>query len=537
MPLPSHFASGRNPPPRTDSLKATNTPYFSELDDELRDTRRVHSQGQEEDLRYALGRTITRVGELVRLCLLYTSAGCLTRSWTPLLQTTKLKEAYRAQTDLQTELTLAKSNLQMALANNEMLEDALKRDPGHSKDIGWRRMSAREQNLKAEADAERRRSTDSLTSTEFSSSPTMSQASPAMEHSPVPRSATMPSPAPSSENRFFKFRFGNGNNAAMTSSHPSSPRLSAGQSPMLNGSHLTSASLPSLVPPRELEKEIEELQRRLEAERKAHKEACDAKVALEGELESLSQALFEEVRVLAKALYRCISYSPVFQANKMVATERMRLAETEEALREAREQGEALKNVLRLFERDNPAGRKRSSVIEPQRGSPTPEPEPHRSRHRASSSAVGIRAPSSGMPSPSSSHPSSPARPSASLPSSAATVTPDPEPSPSVHTTSSHPSAPPSGTEPQPPAPPASLQQHAAPVPQRPGALAPPTNPNLHVATPPTSDSPSPSPSPVVPSPLSGGQFLFAAQRAVNYFDGEESPWADAHSSSPRISS
>ena len=67
MPPPSlHLQSGRNPPPRTDSLKATKTPYFSELDDELRDIRRVHSQGQEEDLRYALGRTINRIEELVR---------------------------------------------------------------------------------------------------------------------------------------------------------------------------------------------------------------------------------------------------------------------------------------------------------------------------------------------------------------------------------------------------------------------------------------------------------------------------------------
>ena len=208
------------------------------------------------------------------------------------VQSLKLKEAYKAQTDLQTELTLAKSNLQMALANNEMLEDALKRDPGHSKDVGWRRMSAREQNLKAAADTDRRRSTDSLTSTEYS--PTMSQPSPHPDHSPiVPRSATMPSPAPSTEGRFFRFRFGNGSGAS--SPRPSSPRLSAGQSPILNGSHLTSASLPSLVPPRDLDRELEELHHQLEAERKAHKAACEAKTALEAELESLSQALFEEV--------------------------------------------------------------------------------------------------------------------------------------------------------------------------------------------------------------------------------------------------
>ena len=44
-------------------------------------------------------------------------------------QSSMLRDAFKAQTDMQTELTLAKSNLQLALANNEMLEDALKRDP------------------------------------------------------------------------------------------------------------------------------------------------------------------------------------------------------------------------------------------------------------------------------------------------------------------------------------------------------------------------------------------------------------------------
>lgn len=67
MPPPSHFqTSNRNLPRRVDSLKATKGPYFAELDDELRDVKRVHAQGQEEDLRYALNKTITRVEELVR---------------------------------------------------------------------------------------------------------------------------------------------------------------------------------------------------------------------------------------------------------------------------------------------------------------------------------------------------------------------------------------------------------------------------------------------------------------------------------------
>jgi len=49
---------------------SSSTPHsaiFSGIDDELRDARRVYSQGQEEDLRYALERIIKRVEELVSL--------------------------------------------------------------------------------------------------------------------------------------------------------------------------------------------------------------------------------------------------------------------------------------------------------------------------------------------------------------------------------------------------------------------------------------------------------------------------------------
>lgn len=106
-----------------------------------------------------------------------------------------LKEAYKVQADLQTELTLAKSNLQLALANNEMLEDALKRDgPGNAKDVGWRRWSAKEQREREIAADSRRQSTDSVASVDI-----------------IPPSPIPPSPLPSAagEGRFFKFRFGN----------------------------------------------------------------------------------------------------------------------------------------------------------------------------------------------------------------------------------------------------------------------------------------------------------------------------------------
>lgn len=65
FPIPT--PSGRPLPQRTDSLNPSkSTAVFAQIEEELRDVRRVHSQGQEEDLRMALSRTISRVEELVR---------------------------------------------------------------------------------------------------------------------------------------------------------------------------------------------------------------------------------------------------------------------------------------------------------------------------------------------------------------------------------------------------------------------------------------------------------------------------------------
>ena len=64
--------SGTRPtlPHRTVSLGAQQAVAFNQIEEELRDIRRVHSQGQEEDLRMALSRTIGRVEELVRILLI-----------------------------------------------------------------------------------------------------------------------------------------------------------------------------------------------------------------------------------------------------------------------------------------------------------------------------------------------------------------------------------------------------------------------------------------------------------------------------------
>ncbi|KIJ35843.1 hypothetical protein M422DRAFT_261794 [Sphaerobolus stellatus SS14] len=55
-----------------------------------------------------------------------------------------LIQVYKNQTDLETTLTLTRSNHQVALANNKTLEDVLKRIGENSKDVDWRRWSERE---------------------------------------------------------------------------------------------------------------------------------------------------------------------------------------------------------------------------------------------------------------------------------------------------------------------------------------------------------------------------------------------------------
>lgn len=183
----------------------------------------------------------------------------------------------------------------MAQANSELLEDSLKRD------------------------AERSRNRASL------QEPSSAGTSPNPD---APR-GSIDSPGPSP---------GYGLMAAEPSPlSPPQPHKEGGLFGSFRGSrgvsHLASASMPSLVGDPAL-KRIEELTKSLEAERSALAAARADKTALEGELESLSQALFEE-------------------ANKMVAQERMKAAEVQEELGEARKQKEALLSALRVVEGEN----------------------------------------------------------------------------------------------------------------------------------------------------------------------------------------
>lgn len=70
FPISSSRPLNAAPPPiapKPDS--APQLPIFTAIDDDLRDFRRVATHGQEEDLRTALGRVISRVEELVSLSI------------------------------------------------------------------------------------------------------------------------------------------------------------------------------------------------------------------------------------------------------------------------------------------------------------------------------------------------------------------------------------------------------------------------------------------------------------------------------------
>ncbi|KAF7973266.1 hypothetical protein HWV62_15699 [Athelia sp. TMB] len=327
------------PPPIAPKPGATpELPIFGAVEDDVKDAKRVGTHGQEEDLRAALGKIILRVEEL----------------------STLLRVAYRSKTDLETNLEVARSNLKLVQANNDMLEEALKRSD--TKDVGWKRWSARE-GLRIEEERpksldESARSNGSTASLPaqppLTSSPPPEAVNPIAVSSPV--SPNPPATTTAAESRFFRgFRFA-------SSSGSSTPTTRASRSPTRSvTSPLNSPSLPSLVPEKvkeaeaarekerekdkemelerqkekeEREKKLEELTKALEKEKAERVKAIEDKAALEEEIESLSQALFEE-------------------ANKMVAHERIKRAETEDELREAQQEKEALRSALKLLEGEN----------------------------------------------------------------------------------------------------------------------------------------------------------------------------------------
>ncbi|KAI5116315.1 hypothetical protein M0805_005523 [Coniferiporia weirii] len=309
--------SGRPAPQRSDSLRnAAEDALLAALHDEMHDMRRVRAYGEENDLKEALGRTIARVEEL----------------------STLLTQAHKTQAELETNLKLARSNLQLALANNEMLEEALKRESVlGSKDIGWRRRSDRPDSRQGFHKEPASSSVDSPPSSRRGSAsavPTPTSDPPSTPSSPIPKPPTSPPPPVVQDTRFFRFRFGS--SSPSTSPNPGTSTARARTPPLhksgLDASHLTSASLPSLVAI--ASKREEELVAELEAERAKYLKVSTEKSTLEQEIESLSQALFEE-------------------ANKMVAHERIKCAEIIEELRQVRQEKEAMKSAMRVIEQEN----------------------------------------------------------------------------------------------------------------------------------------------------------------------------------------
>jgi hypothetical protein len=193
-----------------------------------------------------------------------------------------------------------------------MLEDALK-SGSLSKDVGWRRSS---------------RDTGAFPS------PPVTAATPtpqSQSHLPTSidegetqgvldspgsdrdsyRAPSPHAPAPQSDSRFFRFRFSSSGRSTPTQPSPNSPppRASRSQRTSHPVGHLTSASLPSLIaspsPPPPLpavpappaaNNELEELRGQLLVEKRKSEKFAREKTELESEIETLSQALFEEVR-------------------------------------------------------------------------------------------------------------------------------------------------------------------------------------------------------------------------------------------------
>ena len=194
-----------------------------------------------------------------------------------------LRKSLKSQTELENTLIVTRSNLALALSNTEMLEEALKKDAaGRRPDVGWARTS----------------------------SPMPGTFPAGISHSPIPKGGT----------GFFKFLRGETGANSVTSPVPhhvhsistssarmhtpnssiDSPTASSPVNTRAQGG-LTSPSMPSLHAgsiPRGSFKREEDLAQALQRERASTSKAIMEKQQLEEELESLSQALFEEVSSL-----------------------------------------------------------------------------------------------------------------------------------------------------------------------------------------------------------------------------------------------
>ncbi|EJU02898.1 hypothetical protein DACRYDRAFT_106982 [Dacryopinax primogenitus] len=272
-------------PPPLNSRRSSSLNLISPNQDPLDEdrARRTYEEGDMGEMKQALWSMLTRVDEL----------------------SAQVHSLLTEQEDLNTSLTVAKSNLTLALSNNEMLEEALARTPASAQPLGWRRHSARDgvhrEVQSAAPDYPQRRSWDTVGS--IDSSP---------EELTFWQSLTRPA------------------SAAPRPSTPHPPLTAIGV--MRERQSLTSASTPALLDGTLVE--VERLRDALRNERAQSESLKKEKAGLEQEIESLSQALFEE-------------------ANKMVSDERKRRAAAEIDLQEMRDEREAMKRTLRMVEEEN----------------------------------------------------------------------------------------------------------------------------------------------------------------------------------------
>ena len=189
-----------------------------------------------------------------------------------------------------------------------MLEEALKRDHSvHAREVGWRRSSAREGESRR-ASEERQASISTPTPVPSSAFGESAQGPDSASGRNSPAVPVTPVSTTTEERRFFKFRFTSTSTSSSSTptARPSTPNGTAITTGLYH--HLNSPSLPSLPAHA---KEVEELNEQLQKERAAKKKVEDEKAALEAELEALSQALFEEVKLFC-SVFSSFAHARIF---------------------------------------------------------------------------------------------------------------------------------------------------------------------------------------------------------------------------------
>ncbi|KZT54769.1 hypothetical protein CALCODRAFT_485251 [Calocera cornea HHB12733] len=288
---PSTLTIDPRPHPSRPSSATSIRPLHAQEDSDVEDARRAWQEGDFGEVKQALWTMLNKVDQL----------------------SARIRVLLNEQEELSTSLTVAKSNLTLALSNNEMLEDALSRTPASAQPYGFRRHSARDAVQQREVQSAMepvggRRSMDTASSADSSPEEGLtfwqSLRRPA---SAVPKATIMSRPG---------------------TPHP--PLTAVGVLRERDRASLTSASTPALGDAGELER-VREMLRKERGEAELLKKE---KAGLEQEIESLSQALFEE-------------------ANKMVSDERKKRAQAELDLQELRDEREAMRRTLRMVEDEN----------------------------------------------------------------------------------------------------------------------------------------------------------------------------------------